>query len=63
MQVHMFGVGEGVKENVIYKVKKRVVISFAVPRRKRINKLCMTLLDEGNLRQQDISKKLICMCI
>ena len=42
------------KEKITYPVKKRVIISFSVPRRRRINKLWVALLDEGTIKQQDI---------
>ena len=44
-------------KKIIYPVKKKIIISFSVPRRRRINKLWVALLDEGILKQQEIPHK------
>ena len=40
------------REEIIHEVKKRVIISFSVPRRHRINKLIVALLDEGKFNKR-----------
>ena len=45
-------------EEITYQVKKRVIISFAVPRLQRVNKLIVALLDEGKFKSNKIPNEI-----
>ncbi len=46
------------REEITYGMKKRVIISFAVPRIQRINKLIVALLDEGKFKWNKIPNEI-----
>lgn len=45
-------------EEITYQVKKRVIISFTVPRLQRVNKLIVALLDEGKSKWNKIPNEM-----